>query len=625
MKSSGGRGGLYTGRGGGAVVAYPRGGYAGRGGGGGGGGAGAIAIPPLPPVSVFFRWPSTQPVIGFFTAFASGSHASTALPLFRGVGGIFITSTSEWRIPIAAHTKLIRDLSTLSGAVVRSLPLAAVELLSGGPPPRMIEEALRVPDTLLAKLRDFQIEGVRFVVNRKGRGLIGDEMGCGKTASALAVASHYVNSWPLLILAPASLRLNWRDELRKFLPEVTAENILLITSTTDAKKVLPVRRPPPPTTTTSLPTESAGQISPFRDGTVIIIAYTIVAKLVKDGLLKPGQFKCIIADESHLLKSKDSARSKGTVPLLQGADCCVLLSGTPMPSRPRELFQQLTSVNKALFPDYMAFAIRYCGGRTASWGFDDTGQSNAEELNAILKEHILIRRLKKDVLKDLPAKTRSVKFVSISAQAHRILSELTRKLESVQQLMRLADPLRQVDYLQDLRAQQQGLEMKTFAEIGDGKVQSIITHIFSNVLRPLRGKNLMAVPLVEPLGAGAKRPLVAESGDDDDDDDEIRGGSSMSGGGFFPDDFVPPPAAISVSPQRRAGHCFQYDALAAGGGGGGAGATIIREIDEDEEKKKTEVIIELDDDGVICSSLDEGKKGGGGGGGGLRLSDGGAS
>lgn len=66
----------------------------------------------------------------------------------------------------------------------------------------------------------------------------------------------------------------------------------------------------------------------------------------------------------------------------------------------------MLAVKPTLFPSYTAFATRYCDGRAMPWGWDDSGASNLEELRSILERTVMIRRLKRDILKDLPPKVR---------------------------------------------------------------------------------------------------------------------------------------------------------------------------------------------------------------------------
>jgi SWI/SNF-related matrix-associated actin-dependent regulator 1 of chromatin subfamily A len=69
--------------------------------------------------------------------------------------------------------------------------------------------------------------------------LLGDEMGVGKTIQALAVASIYIDDWPLLIISPKSLKLAWKEEILKWLPEMAAYiNVM----NTGQSKVLPGKK-----------------------------------------------------------------------------------------------------------------------------------------------------------------------------------------------------------------------------------------------------------------------------------------------------------------------------------------------------------------------------------------------
>ena len=72
----------------------------------------------------------------------------------------------------------------------------------------------------LERLYDFQKQGIEFGLKHKGRVLIGDEMGVGKTIQALCLANIYRKSWPLLIICPGTLRLNWKSEIQKWVQDI---------------------------------------------------------------------------------------------------------------------------------------------------------------------------------------------------------------------------------------------------------------------------------------------------------------------------------------------------------------------------------------------------------------------
>lgn len=107
-----------------------------------------------------------------------------------------------------------------------------------------------------------------------------------------------------------------------------------------------------------------------------------------------------------MLKSFKTARYKAAAPIMKKAKRVLLLSGTPALSRPSELFTQINGINPKLFPSFQEYGIRYCAGNHTPWGWDFSGFSNMEELQIILQAKLMIRRLKSEVLDQLPAKQR---------------------------------------------------------------------------------------------------------------------------------------------------------------------------------------------------------------------------
>uniref|UniRef100_A0A8C5L346 Helicase ATP-binding domain-containing protein n=1 Tax=Jaculus jaculus TaxID=51337 RepID=A0A8C5L346_JACJA len=272
-----------------------------------------------------------------------------------------------------------------------------------------------LPDRLGAKLLPFQKDGIIFALRRHGRCMVADEvstMGLGKTIQAIAVAYFYREEWPLLIVVPSSLRYPWTEEIEKWIPEIEPEDINVIQSKTDI-----------------------GRISTSR---VTILSYGLLttdAETLVDAL-NSQNFQVVIVDESHYIKSRTAARSRILLPMVQKARRAILLTGTPALGRPEELFMQIEALFPQKFGTWTDYAKRYCNAHIRYFGkrtqWDCRGASNLNELHQLLSD-IMIRRLKTEVLTQLPPKIRQrIPFDLPSAAA----KELNTSFEEWQKLMR---------------------------------------------------------------------------------------------------------------------------------------------------------------------------------------------
>lgn len=166
---------------------------------------------------------------------------------------------------------------------------------------------------------------------------------------------------------------------------------------------------------------------------VVIMSYEQMCSRLRE--LVDHVFYVVIFDESHFLKEMKAKRTKCATELARKANRVLLLSGTPALSRPVELYSQLKILNPLIFPSYMAFGTRYCAGRQGRFGYEMKGTSNSEELATILSKTVMIRyelnkrstcsimvfrRLKKDVLDDLPPKRREIIYLSGNSIDHRM-------------------------------------------------------------------------------------------------------------------------------------------------------------------------------------------------------------
>ncbi|XP_059152486.1 SWI/SNF-related matrix-associated actin-dependent regulator of chromatin subfamily A-like protein 1 [Physella acuta] len=234
-----------------------------------------------------------------------------------------------------------------------------------------------VDGCLVQTLLPFQRHGINVAIHRNGKLLLADDMGLGKTLQAICIACYYRKEWPLLVVCPSSVRFDWAQQICKWLPSVAACDVNVIETTKMSA----------------------------TSGLVNIISYDLLSR--KGSEIPVDFFKVIIMDESHFLKNAKTARTRAALPLLKSARRVLLLSGTPALSRPNELFCQITAICADLFK-FHDFGLRYCNANQLPWGWDYTGSSNMQELQLLLEKKIMLRRQKKDVLSQLPAKTRQI-------------------------------------------------------------------------------------------------------------------------------------------------------------------------------------------------------------------------
>jgi SWI/SNF-related matrix-associated actin-dependent regulator 1 of chromatin subfamily A len=142
-------------------------------------------------------------------------------------------------------------------------------------------------------------------------------------------------------------------------------------------------------------------------GPIVILNYDILKSWLP--ALIASKPEILILDEISFCKSRNAQRTKAAIQLSQLPSSVVGLSGTPLTNRPIELWSILQIIRPDIFPDHNAFAWRYCQPKwDARWGWQFNGAANLQELHGILRDECMIRRLKKDVLKELPDKTRQV-------------------------------------------------------------------------------------------------------------------------------------------------------------------------------------------------------------------------
>uniref|UniRef100_A0A669B0N3 SWI/SNF-related matrix-associated actin-dependent regulator of chromatin subfamily A-like protein 1 n=1 Tax=Oreochromis niloticus TaxID=8128 RepID=A0A669B0N3_ORENI len=321
-------------------------------------------------------------------------------------GQCILVSQTKFEVDIGYHvdviaafkqmpTKMSNDtvdlLSGIAAVEVEPLPRAIIQAFSArfdGTEARILNvpeaDLSSIDPSLTRSLMPFQREGVNFAVSKQGRLLLADDMGLGKTIQAICIAAYYRKEWPLLVVTPSSVRFTWAEAFRRWLPSLTPDSINVVVKAKDS----------------------------LRSGLINIISYDLLSRMDKQ---QPGNPFNVLIMVSLLFKHVNSALCDLSCPSFhpQVAKRVILLSGTPAMSRPAELYTQILAVRPTLFPRFHEFGIRYCDARQMTWGWDYTGSSNLGELKLLLEECLMLRRLKSEVLSQLPAKQRKVVTVTI--------------------------------------------------------------------------------------------------------------------------------------------------------------------------------------------------------------------
>ena len=287
----------------------------------------------------------------------------------------------------------------------------------------------RIPKETLEKMYKFQIEGVKYGLSRGGRVMIADQMGVGKTLQAIALMCCYeVKEGPVLIVAPASMRTVWANELERWIPDIGPEDVVVVEGST-AKWDL----------------EALGEAykKNEREGReykgkrkIAVSSYHMLSNL-RTSFLNIN-WGTIICDESHVLStsvygSEAAYTAIATQLLKTRSRRAILCTGTPSLVKPFDIFNQLDSLRPNMFGTKQEFGVNYCrlvlaqASRSGNKFWKSLGGRRLNELHTLLKHAVMIRRLKCEVMDQLPPKRRQVIYLDISSEFTHWMKERAKK------------------------------------------------------------------------------------------------------------------------------------------------------------------------------------------------------
>lgn len=238
----------------------------------------------------------------------------------------------------------------------------------------------------------YQKQGVYAIEQFGGRALLADEMGLGKTFQALWwLQRSKLGTWPALVVCPASLKHNWEHEARLLL----GIQPVILSGKRPSKRRAYVQAPQ-----------------------LTIVNYDVLRDWLPH--LQDLGLRSVVLDECQYLQNRGTTRTKAAAALCQGVPHVLALSGTPLTNRPAELWPVLHMLRPDLYPGFYDYAVQYCEPVRKPWGWEYNGASNVDVLHDNLKRQLMVRRLKRDVLHELPAKVRRVVPMELADRAEYI-------------------------------------------------------------------------------------------------------------------------------------------------------------------------------------------------------------
>ena len=249
------------------------------------------------------------------------------------------------------------------------------------------------PSTLQGELRDYQREGFQWMMRLAHWGAgacLADDMGLGKTVQALALILSRAPQGPALILAPTSVCINWLEECQRFAPTLNVHQF----GTGDRQDML----------------DAAG---PFD---LIVCSYGLLQ--TEGERLAQKQWHTLVADEAQAIKNALTKRSKAAMALQ--ADFKLITTGTPIENHLGELWNLFNFINPGLLGSLQKFNERYAQAIE-----NQQDHEVQQRLRKLLRPFIL-RRLKNDVLTELPSRTEVTLHVELSSEERTLYEALRR-------------------------------------------------------------------------------------------------------------------------------------------------------------------------------------------------------
>ena len=255
-----------------------------------------------------------------------------------------------------------------------------------------------IPQTMKQILRPYQIDGVRWLnaLQECGLGaLLADEMGLGKTLQVLSFIQSHPEFENILVVCPASLVYNWYAEVKKFTPDISC---MMITGNAEERTAL---------------------LHQTKETKIIITSYDLLRRDLEQ--YQSMHFDVQIIDEAQYIKNATTQASQGVKTI--DSEFRIALTGTPIENRLSELWSIFDYILPGFFGTYTHFRKLY------ELPISKHKEQQAEkELQSLIRPFIL-RRRKKDVLKDLPEKLEEVYYAYPDKEQQQLYEARVQRLK----------------------------------------------------------------------------------------------------------------------------------------------------------------------------------------------------
>ena len=263
------------------------------------------------------------------------------------------------------------------------------------------------------KLLNFQKEGLDFLLKSSGNALLADEMGLGKTVQTLAYIASEKQALPVLVVAPLVTLTNWKREIERFLSK-KSRNGRIVTDQAPSTTMIRIGK-----------SENIGTFDFY------IINYELLHKRLLD--LSKLNIRTLVCDEVQHLRSKTTQKYAAVKKLaaMKSINYRVGLSGTPIYNHGSEIWPIVDILKPGLLGNFKEFCEYFCY-------LNDKGtaivlESKRESLRCELEKHVMLRRKKSDVLKDLKEKVRYREIIDADVNYYKNeLNKIWGKLEEEQ-------------------------------------------------------------------------------------------------------------------------------------------------------------------------------------------------